>query len=219
MEKLIKIAAKELGIKEILGSQDNPRIGKYARDINMPFVNERQTAWCSIFLNWVAHKANFERSGKADARSWLTVGAKIADPEPGDVVIFWRESLSSWKGHVGLFMGFSVDKSRVYVLGGNQDDAVSISARSIDKLLEFRRLRRKDIRLSTETMKRGDKGPDVVLLQDALKMVGFNCGTSDGDFGPLTERAVKDLQRSLDELQVTGVFDRKSKEHLKELLK
>lgn len=218
MEKIIKIAAKELGIKEIVGSAHNPRILKYSEDLGMPYSDD-ETAWCSIFMNWVALKAKFERSDSARARSWLEIGTKIPDPEPGDIAVFWRESKHSTKGHVGIFMGFSADKSRIYVLGGNQNNSVSITAKSIDELIEFRRIRRIDIRLSNKILKRGDKGPDVVLLQDALKMAGFNCGTSDGDFGPRTERAVMELQRWSDgELTVDGVFGNEAKAYLKYLL-
>jgi uncharacterized protein (TIGR02594 family) len=217
MEKLIRTAAYELGIREIVGVEHNPRILKYSSDIGMLFTDD-ETAWCSIFLNWVAYKSKFERSESEAARSWQNIGHRVADPEPGDVAIFWRGSPRSWKGHVGLFMGFSVDKSRVYVLGGNQQNAVSITAKSIDQLIEFRRLRRLDVRLSNKTLQIGNKGPEVALLQDALKMAGFNCGTSDGDFGPRTKRAVKDLQRTNNDLSADGIFGPDTKTHLKSLI-
>ena len=35
------------------------------------------------------------------------------------MVIFWRESLESHKGHVGVFMGFSADGNRVTVPATN----------------------------------------------------------------------------------------------------
>ena len=45
------------------------------------------------------------------------------------------------------------------------------------------------------TMKRGDRGPSVVALQRSLNLVaGKQLGT-DGDFGPATDQAVRDLQR------------------------
>jgi Putative peptidoglycan binding domain len=45
----------------------------------------------------------------------------------------------------------------------------------------------------TRTLRRGDQGPDVKILQDALKDAGFTI-SSDGNFGRGTEQAVRDYQ-------------------------
>lgn len=214
MEKIIKIAAKELGIKEFKDPEDNPRILKYGKDTNLAMSEGDETAWCSIFMNWVCMKAGFEKTDKANARSWLKAGRQIANPEPGDIVVYWRESRSSWKGHVGIFMGFSEDLTRIYTLGGNQGDSVSISGYPVEKLLEFRRLSKNVIRLTTSDLKRPDKGPKVAALQDALKMAGYDCGTSDGFFGPMTENAVNKLKQDAG-LVKNGIFDQEAKQFLK----
>lgn len=39
-------------------------------------------------------------------------------------------------------------------------------------------------------------GRDVAALQEALNVLGFACGASDGIFGAFTERAVRDFQRN-----------------------
>jgi N-acetylmuramoyl-L-alanine amidase len=41
------------------------------------------------------------------------------------------------------------------------------------------------------------RGDDVATLQSRLTEMGFNCGRVDGIFGPLTESAVKDFQKSV----------------------
>jgi N-acetylmuramoyl-L-alanine amidase len=41
------------------------------------------------------------------------------------------------------------------------------------------------------------RGDDVATLQARLTEMGFNCGRVDGIFGPLTESAVKDFQKSV----------------------
>jgi len=46
---------------------------------------------------------------------------------------------------------------------------------------------------STVTLKRGDRGPSVTYLQQALGQAGFPV-TVDGAFGPETENAVKTFQ-------------------------
>jgi len=198
MSELLKVAIPEIGVKEISGSKHNARIIDYAKEAGFEWVNDDETPWCSIFLNWCCKKAKLERTKKANARSWQIIGDSVASPEPGDVVVFWRISPLSWKGHVGIFMGFSKDQSRIYCLGGNQGNQVSITAYPANQLLAFRRLRSKrKISLGSKTLKEGMTGKNVQRLQDALKMLGFSCGTSDGIFGPKTKDCVIQFQLSI----------------------
>jgi len=212
MEDVLKIALNELGVKEIPGQAENPIILDYASQAGFDWVKTEKTAWCSIFMNWVALKAGYKRTNSALARSWLKAGVPIDKPEPGDIVVYWREKRNSYKGHVGIFMGFSIDGNRIYTLGGNQSDAVSISAYSKDQLLGFRRLiKASKIKLSTRKLKRGDRGEDVIRLQDALKMAFIDVGTSDGIYGPKTQNGVKLLQTMNEGLKITGIFDKKTR--------
>lgn len=221
MGTLIHIASREIGTREIVGSQHNPRIVNYAKEAGFTYVNDDETPWCSFFMNWVAQKAQLESTGKGNARSWLNVGIPVVNPEPGDVVIFWRESPNSYKGHVGVFMGYSQDHSRIYTLGGNQNNQVGETAYSTSQLLGFRRLRPvKKKALSTKVLRRGDTGVEVVDLQDALKLCGFQPGTSDGDFGPKTEAALRLFQSTKSHIAIDGVFNRATrKEMAKQLSK
>lgn len=220
MDKILQIAVAELGQKEISGPQDNPTIVKYAKDSGFAWVDDDETPWCSIFVNWVAKKAGLKGTNKANARSWLLTGLNVdATPEPGDVVIFWRGTPDSWQGHVGIFFGFSIDGERVYCLGGNQGNQVSVSAYSIDNILGFRRLMASGMTsLPDPVLKKGDKGDHVKALQDSLKAAGIDCGTSDGDFGTKTENAVKLLQSMKTGLAVDGVYNEATKDFLFEVL-
>jgi uncharacterized protein (TIGR02594 family) len=138
-DDIMKIASGELGIKEIKGTEHNPRILEYQQITGLRFGDD-ETPWCSIFTNWVAKQAGVPMSGKADARSWLKVGTPTEDPKPGDVVIFWRGSLSGWQGHVGFFVGFDHTGKNIYVLGGNQRDEVNITEYSTERVLGYRNL-------------------------------------------------------------------------------
>jgi uncharacterized protein (TIGR02594 family) len=210
MDKLIQVAVNELGQKEISGPAENPSIVRYAREGgSFEWKNEEDTPWCSIFVNWCARKTGLKGSGLASARSWLAVGQGVDNPQPGDIVVFWRESRESWKGHVGFFFGFSKDGKRVFCLGGNQGNQVSITSFDIDQVLGYRRLASQTILAAPDKiLKRGDKGDAVRQLQDALKQLNLDIGTSDGDFGPRTEAAVKLLQTMGTRLPTTGVFDK-----------
>ncbi len=220
MKNLLNIATAEIGVKEVPGKKSNPKILQYAKDCGFTNYTNDDAAWCSLFMNWVAYKAGLERSNKLSARSWLNVGIPIENPEPGDVVIFWRESRESWKGHVGIFTGFSPNSSRIYCLGGNQGNQVSVTAKSMDRILGYRRLRPVGrLNFTNKILKKGDTGIDVVQLQDALKQLGFNCGTSDGIFGPKTEEALKDFQATDRSLTISGVLDKPTREFMVETLK
>lgn len=135
---VIDIALNEIGVKEIVGKEHNPRILDYFNEIGHSWVKDDETAWCSAFANYVCKKAGANFSGKLNARSWLNVGQKVSKPEKGDIAVFWRESPNSWKGHVAFFIRET--RNWVYVLGGNQNNQVKISAYPKHRLLEYRRV-------------------------------------------------------------------------------
>jgi uncharacterized protein (TIGR02594 family) len=220
-DSILKIAVAELGQKEMTGAGNNLHIVNYAKEAGFTWINDDETPWCSIFVNWVARKAGLKGTNKTNARSWLLTGQPVDNnPEPGDVVVFWREQPDSWKGHVGFFLGFSVDKSRVYCIGGNQGDQVSLSAFPSDTVLGFRRLSyQQEIVLPDIILRKADTGDNVKSLQDALKSAGIDCGTSDGIFGPLTETAVKKLQSMKTGLTINGIFDSDTRKLLSEILR
>jgi len=126
------------GLKEIVGEEDNPQIVQFFQDIGHSWVKDDETAWCSCFINWLAKECGCQKSGRLDARSWLNIGRDIKYPALGDVVVFWRESKDSWKGHVGLFAGAT--DTVIHTLGGNQDNKVCIKPYPKSRLLSYRSL-------------------------------------------------------------------------------
>lgn len=138
---ILHIALSQYGVTEIPGQAHNPVILDYFKEIGHQWVEDDETAWCSAFMNWVALKALCERSDSLVAQSWLKVGEVITCPRLGDLVIFWRESPTSWKGHVAIFICYSADGKYVYVLGGNQNNQVCIKAYPVNRIKGFRRLR------------------------------------------------------------------------------
>ena len=220
MSNALKIASSQLGVMEVAGPSTSPQILQYAKDCGFADYTSDETAWCSLFANWVALKSDLSRSKSLSARSWLNVGFPIAEPEPGDVVVFWRGSKNSWQGHVAFFVGFSKDGNRVYCLGGNQGNQVSITAMPTSQVLGFRRLIETQIpNFTDKNLKNGDTGIDVKHLQDGLKQLGYNCGTSDGIFGPKTEKVLKEFQSTSKDLEINGIFDKKTRDFLTHILK
>jgi uncharacterized protein (TIGR02594 family) len=116
------VARGELGQRDYRGPRHNPRVIEYLNTTTLQ-ANNDETSWCSAFVNWCLLKAGLRGTNNAAARSWLAYGQALRTPRPGCIVILWRESPSSWKGHVGFFEGFDVG-NRVRLLGGNQGGGV-----------------------------------------------------------------------------------------------
>ena len=49
----------------------------------------------------------------------------------------------------------------------------------------------------TRNLSKGCKGPDVTELQQRLKSLGYYSGSIDGDFGPVTDAAVRAYQAAV----------------------
>jgi len=207
MENLLKIAAGELGVKEVSGDGTCPEVLKYAQESGFTQITDDETPWCSIFVNWCCMKAGLQRSHKSNARSWLTIGLPTNEPVPGDIVIFWRESVQSWKGHVGIFMGYSSDRQQVFSLGGNQRNSVSVQGFSSANILGFRRLSvESNLEIPKQELKLGSRGKEVIKLQKVLHELGYDCGSIDGVFGPKTEQQLKEFQQNQN-LGTSGIYD------------
>lgn len=136
------LARNHIGEKEIPGSKHNALIVRWLRIVES-WVSNDETAWCSAFVNAMAKEAGYEHSGRLNARSWMNIGTKVhpADVKPGDVVVFWRVAKDSWEGHVGFVVFRDKNRRTVKVLGGNQNDSVSVAEFDEERLLGYRRLR------------------------------------------------------------------------------
>lgn len=136
MSKLLNIAFSQYGVSEFPGESNNDEILKYFKSVGKVYSDE--TAWCSAFTNWCCKEAGLPISGRLNARSWCKIGKGVETPELGDIIVLWRESLSSWKGHVGIYIN---EQDEYYnVLGGNQNNCVCIKKYPKHRILGFRRL-------------------------------------------------------------------------------
>lgn len=170
---LLNRAFSQYGIKEIVGNQDNPEVLKYFEATGHGSLKD-ETAWCSAFMNWIAKESGLEISGKLTARSWLNVGEKVDNPVIGDVVVLWRESRNSWKGHVGVYVG--KDDRYIYILGGNQSNQVKVSAYSKVRLLQYRRLKKKEDQVNRDVVvERQQLKEDLNLFLSAAISSVCNC--------------------------------------------
>jgi uncharacterized protein (TIGR02594 family) len=134
-------------VKEITGTKHDPAIIWFQRSCDVT-INNDEVAWCSGFLNRMAWLHRLPRSKSLAARSWLIVGEPIALTEATaawDIVILKRgkgpqpgPDVLQAQGHVGLFA--RLDGPLVYLLAGNQSNAVTIQPFPITDVLGVRRL-------------------------------------------------------------------------------
>ena len=100
-------------------------------------LDPAKTAWCARFVNAVLTKQGYKGTGSDMARSLLNFGEATSKPIKGDVVVLSRGNPKSGQGHVGFYAGET--DAHVYVLGGNQGDAVNVKAFPKNRVLGYRR--------------------------------------------------------------------------------
>jgi len=130
------VAKSLLGEKEGSGSLDNQKIVELFRLVGHVEIKDDEVAWCAAFVGACLELAGYKSNGSLSARSYLKFGEPLAEPLEGCIVVFWRESRSSGKGHVGFYL--RRDDEFIYVLGGNQSDGVREQGYPIDRWLGYR---------------------------------------------------------------------------------
>lgn len=125
----IDIAWQELaiGVKEVPGDENNPRIVMYHATTSGGAAPD-ETAWCSSFVNYCVERAGLAGTDSKWARSWHESrwGSDVtANPREGDIVVFRRVGAGDDGGHVGFYL--EQDDDTTLVLGGNQGNRISKS--------------------------------------------------------------------------------------------
>lgn len=121
-------AEMNLGVAEIRGPQNNPRIVMYHQTTEGRPAGD-ETPWCSSFVNYCVEQAGLRGTSSRWALSWHEQGwgrDVAGDPQEGDIAVFRRSGPGGSGGHVGFFV--AGDAHAIEVLGGNQGNRVNISS-------------------------------------------------------------------------------------------
>lgn len=122
MPAWLAVAYREIGQEEIAGPQNNPRIIEYLASVgNTQGLQDDEIDWASAFVEWSLRQAGIAGPRSMEPSAWLNWGRTIPEPELGCVVVFSFKGL----GHVGFYV--KTERNSLYILGGNQSDAVKIS--------------------------------------------------------------------------------------------
>jgi len=115
------VARRELGVKEVPGARDNPRILQYlhATKYRAPVYHD-EIPWCAAFVCWVLEQCDIRSTRSAGAISYESFGRPLDVPQPGAIIVTMRRSPTNPRArHVGFWASPGV------MLGGNQGNRVS----------------------------------------------------------------------------------------------
>ncbi|WP_072387551.1 TIGR02594 family protein [Hyphomicrobium sp. CS1BSMeth3] len=154
-------AWRELGQSEIRGPAHNPRIVAMFDELGHHGHGD-ETAWCAAFVGACLERAGIASTRSLRARSYLGWGGPADPPSVGAIAVLQRGSDPAL-GHVGFLVGMT--GTHVVILGGNQANAVNVSAFDQSLVLGFRQPAS-----SPATDTRGDKFD--LALRHVLAMEG-----------------------------------------------
>ena len=120
-------AVGEIGVKEVAGDGDNPRIREY-HGATKAGPSPDAIFWCASFVNWCLKQAGITGTRTRRAKDFaekLPLGFKIVptkEARVGDIMVLDRGAAG---GHVTFYAG-PAGQFAFYGLGGNQADEVNV---------------------------------------------------------------------------------------------
>lgn len=131
----LTIARKDIGLKEIPGAKNEPRILEAFAAIGHKWLDNDEHPWCAAMLGFWLKLAGLPYPKNAfRALSWITYGAGYMHPMFGAIAVMTRQG----GGHVGIVTGVTPDKKYVRVLGGNQGNMVCEAFFPITRITSYR---------------------------------------------------------------------------------
>jgi uncharacterized protein (TIGR02594 family) len=138
MSGWLRSAFGEIGQSEVVGARSNPRIIAYRQQAQVPLEgDDGAVPWCAIFTNAMLERVGVPGTRSGMARSYMAHVrfTTLVGPALGAIVVL-SSNRGPASGHVGFYAG--EDGLFVYLLGGNQNDQVTISAFQKKRVVGFR---------------------------------------------------------------------------------
>lgn len=128
-------AWREFGQSEISGARHNDRIVAFFRELGHERIEQDEVAWCAAFVGASLERAGLASTRSLSARSYANWGEALDAERFGAVAVLSRGSNTAL-GHVGFLVGWTA--TRLWLLGGNQGDSVSVQGFARSRLLALR---------------------------------------------------------------------------------
>jgi uncharacterized protein (TIGR02594 family) len=129
----LEAARALIGTTEDPGTANDASVTAMFRD-SVGQVHPDSVPWCAALTGACLKRTGYKGSGSLMARSYLNWGTKLTEPRKGAVVVLERGAAPA--GHVGFVERWNA--TSVWILGGNQSDAVNIKSFPRGKVLGFR---------------------------------------------------------------------------------
>lgn len=208
-------ALNEVGVTEYPPNSNNVKYNTffYGKPVSGNFP------WCCVFVWWILSSCGIKVPKTAScmtmADDFKKKGRWFDTPQIGDVVFFKFNTNSRWTNHVGLVV--DIKGNEITTVEGNtsinsNDNGGAVMRRKRSKnIVGYGRPEYDNTVISTNpnlkpVLMRGSTGDYVRAWQTYLQSCNIDCGKIDGDYGKLTEKAVKEYQK-IKGLPVTGVID------------
>lgn len=169
----LEAAWAEFGVREIPGKEDAPEILRYFRDAGDTSVETEATPWCAAFLGAMLKRAGYAGTGSLLARSYLDWGDRLDSPRFGAVAVLSRGDDPN-AGHVGFVL--SDTNGKLYLLGGNQGDAVTVAS--------FDRARLLGLRWPKENIEPESQHDDAIFPKALAHVLDMEGGYSNDPYDP-----------------------------------
>jgi uncharacterized protein (TIGR02594 family) len=134
----IRLAVGEIGVKEIKGPKHNKRVIQYMNATKWgKWVKDDETPWCAGFVGWCMVESGYIDDipdYSLGAVSWLNFGKSAHRPVFGAIAVKKRKG----GGHVGFVVGRNKKRGTLFILGGNQSDAVCVKEYPERVWIDFR---------------------------------------------------------------------------------
>jgi hypothetical protein len=147
----LQAAINELkaGAGEVGGNNCGPWVKKYLTPAGLGEGN----SWCASFVSWCYLQASGNQKDKMPFaycpgarallkeftdKGWGNAPGISYQPQPGDIVVWWREQLQGWLGHAGMV--HQLKDGMLYTIEGNRSPNVqgfSYVFSRMDKLLGY----------------------------------------------------------------------------------
>ena len=125
----------EYGLEEAPGRASNARVVALYRDAGHSSILRDEVPWCAAFVGACLKRAGLKNTGSLLARSYAAWGEDAEEDRSGAIAVLTRGNNPA-QGHVGFLVGRAAGK--LYLLGGNQGDAVTVAAFDASRLIALR---------------------------------------------------------------------------------
>lgn len=129
----LREAYRHVGVREMPGPAHEPAILAWWKTIRRGGIRDDETPWCAAFVGACLESAGVVSTRFESARSYLQWGDVLSSPLLGSIVVLGRTG----GGHVGFVVGLTAAGDPL-VLGGNQDDQVSVRRFASSRVLGYR---------------------------------------------------------------------------------